>query len=94
MFPNIAALLLVCVSPILAGVIEQGLSPRALSIDACQGYAASNVKRIGNSITADLKLAGKACNTFGTDVGPLRLLVEYQTGMQHVVKQYKAESRC
>lgn len=47
---------------------------------ACPGYKASNVKESHNSLTADLELAGKPCNTFGEDLKNLRLLVEYQTG--------------
>ena len=45
----------------------------------CPGYKASNVKETGHSLTADLVLAGKPCNTFGTDLKELRLLVEYQS---------------
>lgn len=46
----------------------------------CPGYKASNVRERGNSLTADLSLAGKPCNTYGTDLKNLKLLVEYQTG--------------
>ena len=46
----------------------------------CPGYKASNVKEGDNSLTADLSLAGKPCNTYGTDLKNLKLLVEYQTG--------------
>lgn len=45
----------------------------------CPGYKASNVEETDNSLTADLVLAGKPCNTFGTDLKELRLLVEYQS---------------
>ena len=47
----------------------------------CPGYKASNVQEGANSLTADLALAGEACNTYGSDLENLRLLVEYQTGM-------------
>lgn len=46
----------------------------------CPGYKASNVQERPNSLTADLQLAGKPCNTFGDDLKNLKLLVEYQTG--------------
>jgi alpha-glucosidase len=46
----------------------------------CPGYKATNIKEGGNSLTADLTLAGKPCNTYGTDLKNLKLLVEYQTG--------------
>lgn len=47
----------------------------------CPGYKASNVQEGTHSLTADLSLAGKACNVYGADVEQLKLLVEYQTGM-------------
>jgi alpha-glucosidase len=47
----------------------------------CPGYRASNVKKHSQSLTADLTLAGKPCNSYGTDLKNLKLLVEYQTGM-------------
>jgi alpha-glucosidase len=31
-------------------------------------------------MTADLKLAGPACNTYGLDLKELRLTVDYETG--------------
>ncbi|KAH5411779.1 alpha/beta-glucosidase agdC [Parastagonospora nodorum] len=49
------------------------------SLDACPGYAASNVKDDGATVTADLKLAGAACDVYGKDLVDLKLLVEYQT---------------
>ena len=48
--------------------------------DACPGYKASNVQTTDNGITADLTLAGSACNIYGQDLSDLKLLVEYQTG--------------
>lgn len=48
--------------------------------DNCPGYFASNVVTTGSTLTADLHLAGPACNVFGTDLTDLKLLVEYQTG--------------
>ena len=52
----------------------------------CPGYKASNVQQSANSLTADLALAGKACNTYGTDLENLKLLVEYQTGMLYSIQ--------
>lgn len=48
--------------------------------DKCPGYKASNVKTSAHSLTADLKLAGKACNAFSKDVERLKLVVSYDTG--------------
>jgi alpha-glucosidase len=50
-------------------------------LSACPGYSASNVKYIHNGVTADLKLAGDACNVYGTDIEDLTWTVEYQAGM-------------
>ncbi|KAL1838138.1 hypothetical protein VTJ49DRAFT_2989 [Mycothermus thermophilus] len=47
----------------------------------CPGYRASNVERTdGEGFTADLDLAGPACNVYGTDVEHLRLIVEVLEG--------------
>lgn len=50
-------------------------------LDSCPGYKASNVKQLGQRLTADLDLAGDACNIYGTDLPNLKLLVEAQTGI-------------
>jgi alpha-glucosidase len=47
--------------------------------DVCPGYIASNVIRTTHGLTADLRLAGSACNVYGTDVEALNLTVEYQS---------------
>lgn len=47
-------------------------------LDACPGYKAKNVFAIGSQLTADLVLAGKACNVFGKDVEKLKLQVTYE----------------
>lgn len=46
----------------------------------CPGYTASNVHDDGARVTADLSLAGPACNAYGEDLTTLKLEVEYQTG--------------
>jgi alpha-glucosidase len=46
---------------------------------ACPGYRASNIQtNEGTVISADLILAGAACNVYGTDLDNLRFVVEYQ----------------
>jgi hypothetical protein len=49
-------------------------------LETCPGYSASNVVAKGDTLTADLSLAGKACNTFGEDLDNLKLFVQYETG--------------
>jgi hypothetical protein len=50
---------------------------------SCPGYTASNVITTDTAITAELSLAGPACNSYGIDLQNLTLLVEYQTGISH-----------
>jgi alpha-glucosidase len=49
-------------------------------LDACPGYKAVNVQSDESTLTADLSLAGKGCNVFGTDIQKLKLEVAYETG--------------
>lgn len=49
----------------------------------CPGYTASDVKQTSTGVTADLRLAGKPCHVYGTDLPNLTLTVEYQTGKHH-----------
>jgi hypothetical protein len=49
----------------------------------CPGYAVSNVKQNGATMTADLNSVGPACNAYGTDIEHLSLEVTYDTGSRH-----------
>lgn len=49
-------------------------------LKACSGYSASNVEVTDSTITADLTLAGDACDVYGTDLEDLTLKVTYETG--------------
>ncbi len=44
----------------------------------CPGYKASNIHETAGGLTADLALAGPACNVYGNDVEHLLLSVEFQ----------------
>jgi alpha-glucosidase len=60
-------------------VIPNIIDPLAVDPQSvCPGYTASNVLETANGITADLTLAGPACNVYGTDIEALTLTVEYQ----------------
>ena len=49
--------------------------PEAINAqDVCPGYKASNVERTPYGLTADLSLAGTACNVYGTDIDSLSLI--------------------
>ncbi|TFY71663.1 hypothetical protein EVG20_g1354 [Dentipellis fragilis] len=55
-------------------------------LDSCPGYNAVNVKSRGPKVTADLVLAGTACNVFGNDTKKLALKVTYETQTRIHVK--------
>ena len=61
--------------------------PKAVDAQTvCPGYVGSNVVRTQYGLTATLKLAGKACNVYGTDIDTLNLTVEYQSNDRLSVK--------
>ncbi|KAK3328533.1 glycoside hydrolase family 31 protein [Cercophora scortea] len=69
------------------------LPPRALSttravgtLESCPGYKASNIKTSPSGLTADLTLAGTACNVYGTDLRDLVLEVTYESDTRLHVK--------
>jgi alpha-glucosidase len=64
----------------------------AQDLASCPGYKASNVQHTGRGLTADLTLAGDACNAYGTDLTDLTLTVEHQTNERlHVIIQDAAQ---
>lgn len=69
---------------LLAGLASGAAVQRDTAGDAkltdCPGYSASNVKITDSGLTAELTLAGKACNAYGDDVKDLVLEVTYETG--------------
>lgn len=62
------------------------------SLDSCPGYTASNVQDNGSKVTANLALAGTACNVYGEDLTDLRLEVEYQTRRCPLISQLRKGS--
>lgn len=64
-----------------AGLVRWGTAVPSRRADECPGYKASNVVRSDNSVTADLTLAGTACNLHSPDLTDLKFLAEWQTGM-------------
>lgn len=60
----------------------------------CPGYSISNVQSGNTGLTADLSLAGPACNSFGSDIPSLKLMVNYDTGMDFVFFFYLFTSWC
>ncbi|KAL7623189.1 hypothetical protein AAE478_006870 [Parahypoxylon ruwenzoriense] len=56
------------------------------ALAACPGYTASNVVKTASGLTADLKLAGEACNAYGSDLDDLILEVSYDTETRLHVK--------
>ena len=66
--------------PLFSNASSLQLRSASKSLSDCPGYAVSNLKYIHNGLTAELKLAGDACNIYGTDIEDLTLTVEYQAG--------------
>ncbi|KAI0004052.1 glycoside hydrolase family 31 protein [Xylariaceae sp. FL0662B] len=61
--------------PVIPNIVDpQAVNPQSV----CPGYKAFNVEEKSNGLTADLILAGQACNVYGTDIEALSLVVEYQ----------------
>ncbi len=72
----------------LAGAILMVTAAAGSSLLSCPGYKASNVQSNSNGLTADLTLAGDACNAYGTDLTNLTLTVEHQTNDRlHIIIQ-------
>lgn len=63
------------------------------ALTSCPGYTASNVQTTASSLSADLTLAGPACNVYGDDLENLTLIVTYETATRlHVKIQDAANS--
>ena len=69
----------------VTAVSASSLLPRQLNssdpLASCPGYKASNIRVSGSGLTADLTLAGPACNAYGDDLTSLTLEVVYETGL-------------
>lgn len=55
-------------------------------LSRCPGYKASHIVEDGDTLTADLHLAGEPCNIYGKDIEHLTLKVEYETGMCRAIE--------
>lgn len=75
-----------CAKLTTAGVLISRDYPSDQPLTACPGYRATNVHTTATGLTADLKLAGKACNVYGTDLDNLILEVTYETDNRLHVK--------
>ncbi len=71
-----------------AGIVGAGIAAAELvdgdgasdPLVACPGYRLSNVETSWSGLTANLTLAGPACNVYGDDLEHLTLTVSYETG--------------
>ena len=52
----------------LPAAANQLVKRQSSSLENCPGYAASNVQNEGGRVTADLALAGAACNVYGNEI--------------------------
>ena len=67
---------------VAAGAAVLNTRGEALPLSSCPGYKATDIVEDGDTLTADLHLAGEPCNTYGKDIEHLKLKVEYETGMR------------
>ena len=82
MAPRIASVLIWAASVSAAALIpRQSNGGRG----DCPGYTASNVTETATGLTANLALAGPACNVYGTDIEELTLSVNYDNGWYFVL---------
>lgn len=73
-----AALGVLCLSTLAAS--QQLAERQSANVDSCPGYTAKNVKTGKGTLSADLVLAGTACNAYGPDIQNLKLAVTYEDG--------------
>ena len=80
-------------SALVAAASARAIAPRQTN-DTCvsSGYSASNVQQSGTGLSADLSLAGPACNSYGKDIENLRLTVSFDTGM--LLEVYHVDHKC
>ncbi|KAK0611263.1 glycosyl hydrolases family 31-domain-containing protein [Immersiella caudata] len=81
---------------LVLGTVPLVLSANSSDPDryGCPGYEVDGeVTASRNSLNANLKLAGDACNIHGTDISRLKLTVEYQTDLRLHVKIEDADSQ-
>ena len=74
-----ASLLFLAATASAAALVPRATSPGA-ALATCPGYKAPNVKETDTGLTAELSLAGDACDVYGTDLEDLILEVSYDTG--------------
>ncbi|KAI0800475.1 glycosyl hydrolases family 31-domain-containing protein [Fomes fomentarius] len=58
------------------------------NVSSCPGYTLSSIHETKNGLTAQLNLAGSACNAFGRDIANLTLEVTYETQQRLHVNIY------
>ncbi|KAI0791893.1 glycosyl hydrolases family 31-domain-containing protein [Abortiporus biennis] len=63
----------------LSRVSESPNITYSLNVSTCPGYTLQSLHETKNGLTAQLNLAGPACNAFGKDVANLTLEVTYET---------------
>ncbi|KAG8955586.1 hypothetical protein FRC04_007577 [Tulasnella sp. 424] len=90
-----AALGVLCLST-FATASQQLLEQQSANVDSCPscpGYTAKNVKIGKGTLSANLVLAGTACNAYGPDVQNLKLAVTYEDETRIHVKITDAKNK-
>ncbi|TFK48006.1 hypothetical protein OE88DRAFT_1665015 [Heliocybe sulcata] len=73
---------------LLPQTFEVGNSSHSLDVSSCPGYTLNGLRETTAGITAQLSLAGSACNAFGQDIANLTIDVLYETTSRLHVKIY------
>lgn len=87
-----AALGVLCLST-FATASSQLVERQSANPDSCPGYTAKNVKTGKGTLSADLVLAGTACNVYGSDIQNLKLAVTYEDETRIHVKITDAKNK-
>ena len=74
----------------LLHLLSFAISAHASALSSCPGYSASNVETSATGLTADLHLAGAACDAYGRDLDGLKLAVAVESPSRIHVKIYDA----
>ncbi|TFK33736.1 glycosyl hydrolases family 31-domain-containing protein [Crucibulum laeve] len=74
--PSLSQLQLV---PETFAVSDDEVVTNSLNVSSCPGYTLGSVKETKTGLTAQLSLAGSACNAFGNDIANLTIQVTYES---------------
>jgi alpha-glucosidase len=78
---NLVLISIAAVRLVHSAAVSTGLVARQATAADCPGYRASGIAQNATGFTANLTLAGAACNVYGRDVENLKLSVNFDHSM-------------